>query len=621
MKLQSKTIVFITISTLIMTILLTAASILSYRSFSISSVQEQSRMAAEIIRVTLTEQMLRGVIEHRDSLFARLKHVPGLTDIHIVRGEAVKKQFGPGLSSERAISESEEEVLITGKTSEQISEGEKVLFHYTIPYKASVAGTINCMQCHEAGEGEVLGAISLGIDLTEQRRDATQSVAILIAVILIFVFGLLYFLRRLLNPIVEVTTRLQTSVMKAEQGNFSDRLAVNREDEIGEIADQTNHLMATLERSIGTISREVEGLSDQRIGGTNSNQLERTVEVVHSMVQAAHFKQMVESDRNLEDVYIRLKDILKQQFSLKHFSLYEVSQTNKKMSLVFVEGLPDASEMWCEAEVLIDSAACRAKRTAQTVSSVEENKICTSFRGNAIQDKNLLHVCIPMMLGGSVGAILQVIFTPKDKHRVAEKLSTIQTYLREIAPVIETKRLMQSLRDASMRDAMTGLYNRRFLEEYVETLTASASRSNTGIGVLMCDVDFFKQVNDTLGHEVGDTVLKGVAKILKREVRASDLTIRFGGEEFLALLVDTSEKKAMEVAERIRSALEEHSFQTPSGPLKKTLSVGVAMYPNDTDAFWECVKFADVAMYEAKETGRNKILRFDSKMWKTEGSY
>jgi len=191
----------------------------------------------------------------------------------------------------------------------------------------------------------------------------------------------------------------------------------------------------------------------------------------------------------------------------------------------------------------------------------------------------------------------------------------LRKFLDEAAPVVEAKRLMQSLKDSSMRDPMTGLYNRRFLEEYLISLMAGIKRRDSQLGILMCDIDFFKQVNDTLGHDVGDDILKGTCAIIKQAVRESDLLIRYGGEEFLVLLVDADEKTALRVAERIRSDMEAYKFNTPEGPLAKTLSLGLSMYPSDDEDFWRSVKFADVALYQAKETGRNKVLRYAKEMW------
>jgi diguanylate cyclase (GGDEF)-like protein len=172
-----------------------------------------------------------------------------------------------------------------------------------------------------------------------------------------------------------------------------------------------------------------------------------------------------------------------------------------------------------------------------------------------------------------------------------------------------------------LQDAMTGLKNRRFLEEYIDTLIATVQRQKTNISILMLDLDYFKMVNDTYGHDAGDTVLKSLAKILKQSVRASDIVIRYGGEEFLILLQNTSGDAADQVAEKIRASVEAMKIPVGGTTLQKTISIGIADFPNDSETFWQAVKYADVALYQAKETGRNRWLRFKREMWADEKEY
>lgn len=226
----------------------------------------------------------------------------------------------------------------------------------------------------------------------------------------------------------------------------------------------------------------------------------------------------------------------------------------------------------------------------------------------------MVHFCIPLMLSGHVGGILQIVLNEDEIAQFADIEQTAQLYLNQAAPVIEARKLMQSLKNTAMRDPMTGLYNRRFIEDYIDNLTASTLRQKTNLGVLMCDVDFFKQVNDKYGHDVGDQVIKGLADILKKTVRTSDMVIRFGGEEFLVLLPDTDAEGCMLLAERIRLTMKEHIFQTPQGPLKKTLSVGISLFPRDGQGFWECVKYSDISLYYAKEHGRDQCVMFTEDM-------
>ncbi len=151
----------------------------------------------------------------------------------------------------------------------------------------------------------------------------------------------------------------------------------------------------------------------------------------------------------------------------------------------------------------------------------------------------------------------------------------------------------------------------------MDTLVANAKRRATNVGVLMCDMDFFKEVNDTHGHEAGDVVIVRTAEILKECVRTSDLVIRYGGEEFLVILVDVASKDDINrVAEKIRTSMEATTMQLPGGgTLQKTISVGYSMYPFDSEGFWECIKYADVALYKAKNNGRNQVQGFEEEMW------
>ena len=230
-------------------------------------------------------------------------------------------------------------------------------------------------------------------------------------------------------------------------------------------------------------------------------------------------------------------------------------------------------------------------------------------------------MCFPIIQSGSVGSVVQLVSTVEEQEKLQDRVPYINVYLRETAPVLETKRLMESLRDSTLRDPMTGLNNRRFLEEYVETLVASVHRKHSHAAILMLDLDYFKMVNDTYGHDAGDAVLKALSNVLKQSVRASDLVIRYGGEEFLIILLDSQGDAAIQVAENIRVAVEGLKVQVAGIVLQKTISIGISDFPTDSDTFWQAVKFADVALYQAKEKGRNRVIRFDTSMWSDSNDY
>lgn len=174
---------------------------------------------------------------------------------------------------------------------------------------------------------------------------------------------------------------------------------------------------------------------------------------------------------------------------------------------------------------------------------------------------------------------------------------------------------MDKLRDSSLRDGATHLYNRRFLEEFIDKTTEQALRSHLTYSILMIDIDYFKMVNDTYGHDSGDIVIKTLAEILQQNVRKADLPIRYGGEEFLVLLHNTTPEGALQVAQKIRTAFAAKKYQFGSDSVEKTLSIGISHFPSDADSIWKVIKFADLALYEAKHTGRNRVIEFEPRLF------
>lgn len=616
MKLRNKSKLLIGISTLTMAVLFAVTSLYAYRTHMMDGLHDQGEMVAEMIRLAVTHEMTDGNPRHTAGYLKSLTGIPGLQHAHMIPAASVVEQYNIDLSNRDPVHLEEQKVLSTGKPFEEMLHGERVMFHYTLPYLAVGDGRNNCLSCHVGREGDVLGAVSLEIDVTEQYQAAVKNTIGVVMMMILFGSVLGYVLKRFLQPIEQTTRELQAAVAAAEQGDFSRRIEKRSGDEIGDIADRTNHLMETLEQSIGSIAKEVDDLIGVQQSRGSNNLLESTASVVHTMAVASRFKQVIENDRDLNEVYHRLQMAMESQFGLKQYSYYEVSNSKNRLRVVFSGGLPASKDMWCSKETAINCDFCRAKRTAQMVSSATDLDICSAFDGNGPQTGQPLHyLCVPLILSGTVGGVLQVVSDREGMRKISEELPALRKFIDEAAPVIEAKRLMQSLRDSSMRDPLTGLYNRRFLEEYVVTLTSGVRRRGSQLGVLMCDVDHFKQVNDTLGHEVGDDVLKGVCAVIGHAIRESDLLIRFGGEEFMVLLIDTDEEHSLRTAERIREAMENHKFSTTEGPMTKTLSLGLSMYPADNEDFWRCTKYADIALYDAKETGRNRAVRFEKIMW------
>lgn len=157
----------------------------------------------------------------------------------------------------------------------------------------------------------------------------------------------------------------------------------------------------------------------------------------------------------------------------------------------------------------------------------------------------------------------------------------------------------------SLRDPLTGVGNRRALEQALALETSRAERTGESLCALMADIDHFKRVNDTYGHEAGDKVLAAFGDLLRRQTRATDVVARFGGEEFVVLMPHTDIERATDTAERIREALASSRFEPLPGPV--TVSVGVAELAAD-ESGESLLRRADMALYEAKQSGRNRVV-------------
>ncbi len=158
-------------------------------------------------------------------------------------------------------------------------------------------------------------------------------------------------------------------------------------------------------------------------------------------------------------------------------------------------------------------------------------------------------------------------------------------------------------------DAVTGLYNRHYLTNHLDTQLAAAMRYDKILSLMMMDIDHFKNVNDTYGHAAGDKVLKAFSMIIAKNIRGIDLAARYGGEEFVVMMPDTPMDWARSIAERLRKQVEQHPFDVglDAGPINITVSIGVAA-STDQAMPAELLEYADKAMYSAKSTGRNKVI-------------
>lgn len=193
-----------------------------------------------------------------------------------------------------------------------------------------------------------------------------------------------------------------------------------------------------------------------------------------------------------------------------------------------------------------------------------------------------------------------------------ELIARVKVQLKIKSLQDDLKEQNRRLEELSNTDPLTQLANRRFMMQSLEKEYQRSLRDNSSLSLIMADIDHFKSVNDTYGHQEGDIVLKSVAKIISEQLRDYDLAARFGGEEFAIILPDTALGNAMQVAARVRKKVASLVFHGELRKLKLTISLGVASYPqNIIEDINGLIRLADDALYAAKEDGRNKVVIAD----------
>lgn len=209
------------------------------------------------------------------------------------------------------------------------------------------------------------------------------------------------------------------------------------------------------------------------------------------------------------------------------------------------------------------------------------------------------------------GRLIQVEFV-SNVYLVGDE-KVIQCNIRDITERKEAQdALLRSealLREQSVRDHLTGLFNRRYMEETLERELLRAAHKHHSLGIIMVDVDEFKCFNDTYGHAAGDVILRALGRLLREHVRGEDVSSRYGGDEFIILLPEASLKTTQERSELLRQKVLQHEYQFEDKTLESfTLSIGVAAFPQHGTTSAAVLKAADDALYRAKSEGRNRVV-------------
>lgn len=347
--------------------------------------------------------------------------------------------------------------------------------------------------------------------------------------------------------------------------------------------------------------------------------------------------------RSLEQLKLWLVqgEIQKREIALLH-DLVQVLQSNRPQDETFRDAAKHIAPLFPESSGAICLVANESDAVRQVASWGEPKAVapeyaresCTALRTRTLHvtgpnhsgepcshlppetEGDALVLCAPMLTHGEILGALHIVYRSERIRDLGGSGIGLDS-LRKLAVAVASQtglslanlRLRDTLRQQAIRDPLTGIFNRRYLEETARREISQARRSGATIGIIMADVDHFKRFNDEFGHAAGDAVLKALAQYLASRIRSGDIAARYGGEEFTLLLSGTTFDGTRKRADAIRQGVEALAIDFPGASLPGvTLSMGVAAYPRNGETLEEILEAADGALYEAKSRGRNRVV-------------
>ena len=274
----------------------------------------------------------------------------------------------------------------------------------------------------------------------------------------------------------------------------------------------------------------------------------------------------------------------------------------------------EAASVWGPlppAKLVFPPHDCWAHRRGQVHIVVGQAQRCAH-----VADERHMYACLPLLAQAETLGVLHILDNPApdnpaDETRMTEKCALAKILADNIGLGIANLKLREDMRNLSIRDPRTGLFNRRYMEEALVLELHRTLRNKAQLAVIMIDIDKFKHFNDSSGHDGGDAVLGALGTFLKKHVRGSDIACRWGGDEFILILSPSTAEGARQRAEKIRQDVMQLQIRLGEHDLGIiTLSMGIAIFPDNAGEASAIFKAADVALYQAKDGGRNRVVMY-----------
>jgi diguanylate cyclase (GGDEF)-like protein len=371
---------------------------------------------------------------------------------------------------------------------------------------------------------------------------------------------------------------------------FTFRLALTQYHQQGEIFQRK-------------LAQEQLSESNERVNHLLDDSRRQTAEIT----QISELGSLLQACASREEVFRLIPERMRRLFPHASGSIALLTPSRNRLESTVTWGVGPAGQIFSPTE-------CWALRrgTFHVHAGGISGARCAHFLGEGAS------VCIPLVAIGEAIGVLSVqdhdfpvaaTIPASGAEHSARRLNVATAVAEHVALAIANLGLRESLRVQAVRDPLTTLYNRRYMQEFLERELNSARRKHRPVAVMMLDLDHFKRYNDAVGHAAGDRVLSTVGEILLRSVRAEDIACRYGGEEFTLILPECSLKQAAVRAEIIRQRVAETcAGQGDDRANAITVSIGVAAFDETTDRVGLLLKFADDALYDAKRAGRNRVV-------------
>ena len=294
-----------------------------------------------------------------------------------------------------------------------------------------------------------------------------------------------------------------------------------------------------------------------------------------------------------EESYIQIAASSRDDFSDKFLKHFKCRMSEYKMSYPGIEGLKNA---------VLNNSIYQSSNLVELIGGfipeLDKEKLDGFFRDAGMKS----YILVPLM-SKSIHFGSLIVFSSRESVSSSE-LNFLSLFAKQIELAITIADLFQAVKEQAITDSMTGLYNRRYFEEFIKKEAIRSERQNQNFTVIGLDLDHLKQINDVYGHNYGDIAIKAIAEVLKSNARSIDVAARMGGEEFNLILPGVDSAGGLVAAERIRKAIEGIELEK-IGHI--TASVGVATYLEHSDDLDELLELTDQAMYESKRHGRNRV--------------